>query len=145
MFTDRWPDLTVYSFTGSIRLHSILLRTSEDQSAPKALKLFINKDDLDFATVEDLTPTQDLMLSQSSEVVEYPVRRAHFNNTYSLTLFIENNYGDETTRLSYIAFKGEHTKLSREPVEVLYEKAANPKDHELMTKLVQGAASRHGT
>lgn len=79
-------------------------------------------------------------------MVEYPVRRALFNNTYSLTLFVEDNYGEETTRIWYIAFKGEHTNLTREPVEVLYEKAANPKDHALMTKLVQGmGANRHGT
>ena len=104
------------------------------------------QDDLDFAAVEDLEPTQALTLSQSSDLVEYPVRRALFNNTYSLTLFVEDNYGDVETRISYIAFKGEHTSLSREPVEVLYEKAANPKDHALMTKLTQGmAGNRHGT
>lgn len=143
---NRWWPLTSSSFTGSVRLHSILLRTSPDQCAPKTLKLFINKDDLDFAAVEDLATTQELTLSQSSDVVEYPVRRALFNNTYSLTLFFEDNHGDETTRLSYIAFKGEHTNLSREPVEVLYEKAANPKDHALTTKLTQGmAGNRHGT
>lgn len=31
-----------------------------------------------------------------------------------------------------MGFKGEFTELSREPVEFLYEKAANPKDHELV-------------
>ena len=48
--------------------------------------------------------------------------------------------------VSYIAFKGEFLSLSREPVEVLYEKAANPKDHALINQLVQGmAGNRHGT
>ena len=31
------------SFTGSVRLHSILLRTTQDGSAPKTLKVFTNK------------------------------------------------------------------------------------------------------
>ena len=33
----------VSSFTGSVRLHSILLRTTQDRCAPKTLKLFTNK------------------------------------------------------------------------------------------------------
>lgn len=33
------------------------------------------------------------------------------------------------TQVGYLGFKGEYLKLSREPVEVLYEKAANPRDH----------------
>lgn len=65
------------------------------------------------------------------------MKRALFGNTYSLTLFFEDNYGavgagqeDEVkTRVSYLGFKGDWVKVSREKVEVLYEKAANPWDH----------------
>ena len=60
------------------------------------------------------------------------MRRAKFGNTYSLTLFVEDNYGDELSRIYWLGFKGEFTELNREPIEVLYEKAANPKDHELI-------------
>ena len=68
-----------------------------------------------------------------------------FGNTYSLTLFFEDNFGSaegtegreeegeegggEKTRVSYLGFKGDWVKVSREKVEVLYEKAANPRDH----------------
>lgn len=63
-----------------------------------------------------------------------------FGNTYSLTLFFEDNFGsaeggegvgegEEKTRVSYLGFKGDWVKVSREKVEVLYEKAANPRDH----------------
>lgn len=31
--------------------------------------------------------------------------------------------------MSYLGFKGDWVKVSREKVEVLYEKAANPRDH----------------
>ena len=58
-----------------------------------------------------------------------PVKRTLFNNVYSLSLFFEDNYGDDVTRVYYLGFKGEFMRLNREPVEFLYEKAANPADH----------------
>ena len=64
-----------------------------------------------------------------------------------MTLFLEDNYGDDVTRLYWIGFKGEFTELNREPFEALYEKAANPKDHELVAGIGErGAMSRgrHG-
>ena len=70
-----------------------------------------------------------LTLSRTSEIQDLPVKRAFFGNTYSLTLFFEDSYGADSSEIFYLGFKGDFTKLNREPVEVLYEKAANPKDH----------------
>jgi len=70
-----------------------------------------------------------LTLSRTSEIQDLPVKRAFFGNTYSLTLFFEDSYGADSTEIFYLGFKGDFMKLNREPVEVLYEKAANPKDH----------------
>ncbi|KAL8744908.1 MAG: hypothetical protein Q9184_007939, partial [Pyrenodesmia sp. 2 TL-2023] len=115
-------------FTGVVKLHSVLIRSSEDSSAPKTLKLFSNRDDLDFSTASELQPTQTL----TSEIQDIPVKRTLFGNTYNLNLFIEDNFGDEVTRVYWIGIKGEFSLLNREAVEVLYEKAANPKDHTLI-------------
>ena len=112
-----------------MKLHSILVRSSDSGSAPKTLKLFLNRDDLDFSAASDLAPTQVLTLSQTSEVQDIPVRRPLFGNTYCLSLFFEDNFGADSTEVYYLAFKGEFMRLNREPVEVLYEKAANPQDH----------------
>ncbi|KAL8775716.1 MAG: hypothetical protein Q9209_000212 [Squamulea sp. 1 TL-2023] len=133
-------------FTGVLKLHSVLIRSSEDSSAPKTLKLFVNKDDLDFSTASDLQPTQTLELSQTSEIQELPVKRTSFGNTYSLTLLFEDNFEDDVTRIYWIAFKGEFMSLNREPVEVLYEKAANPKDHTLVQGVgdMTSQGTRHG-
>ena len=57
------------------------------------------------------------------------MKRALFNNTYSLSIFVEDNYGADETDIFYLGFKGEFTKLHRDAVEVMYEKAANPQDH----------------
>ncbi|KAI1083787.1 DUF1000-domain-containing protein [Whalleya microplaca] len=134
-------------FTGQVKLHSIILRTSASASAPRTLKVFINRQDLDFTTAADRTATQTLQLSQTSEIQEIPVKRALFARVQSLALFFVDNFsthvGDsddsdsaqdeeaESTRLSYLAFKGQWMALGRAPAQILYEAAPNPNDHAL--------------
>ena len=103
----------------------------------------MNRDDLDFSTASSLQATQTLELAQSNDVQEVPVKRALFNTVRSLTLFFEDNWGDgdeEETAVSYLGFKGEWMKLSREPVNFLYEAAANPKDHQLAAGVRESGA-----
>jgi PITH domain len=121
--------LTSPRFAGTVKLHSILLRTSDSESAPKTLKVFTNREDLDFETAQDLEPTQTLELSRTNEVQDIAVKRSLFNNSYNLTLLFEDNFGADATEVFYIGLKGDFMRLNREPVEVLYEAAANPQDH----------------
>lgn len=132
------------SFAGVLKLHAVLIRSADDTSSPKTLKLYHNRDDLDFSTASDLAPTQTLHVSQTNDVQELPVKRTSFGNVYNLTLFVEDSHGDDVSRIFWIGFKGEFTQLNREPIEVLYEKAANPKDHELIAGLGEKGASRQG-
>jgi hypothetical protein len=128
-------------FTGQVRLHSLLIRTSASPSSPRTLKLFVNADSLDFDGASDVTPTQELSISMTSEVQEIPVRRAFFNTTRCLALFFEDNWsGDEDaeTEIGYLGFKGDFMKLNREAVSVLYESAANPSDHKVIGGIAEG-------
>jgi hypothetical protein len=133
--------LMIVPFAGQVRLHSILIRTSNSPSCPKTLKIFLNADSMDFDTASEATPTQELSISQTSEVQEIPVKRAHFNTTRSLALFFEDNWSqgeEEETRISYLGFKGDFMKLNKEPVSVLYEAAANPSDHKSIVGIGEG-------
>ena len=124
--------MTAQSFAGSAKLHAILIRTSDSPSAPRNVKLFRNRDDLDFDTASNLPPTQTIQIPRSNEVAEIPLNRAYWNMTTSINLFIEDNHGhgdEDVTRIGYLGFKGEFAALNREPVRVLYEAAANPSDH----------------
>ncbi|EKD12847.1 60S ribosomal protein L3 [Drepanopeziza brunnea f. sp. 'multigermtubi' MB_m1] len=125
-------------FTGQVKLHSILIRTSPSSSAPQTLRVFINRDDIDFSTASDLSPTQEFKLSQTSEVQDIQVKRALFGKVQSLTLFVEDNYGDSETRISYLGFKGDWMQLGRAPTNIIYEAAANPSDH-----ATKGTANNH--
>jgi hypothetical protein len=128
-------------FTGQVRLHSIILRTSPGPDCPKTLKVFVNEDSLDFETAAEKEPTQILEISQTSEVQEIPVKRAKFGTTRSLSLFFEDNWSngeEDETRISYLAFKGDFMKLNKEAVSVMYEAAANPNDHKNIVGIGQG-------
>jgi hypothetical protein len=134
----------LHRFTGQVKLHSILIRTSSSTSAPQTLKVFINRDDLDFSTASDLAPTQEFSLSQTSDVQDIAVKRALFGKVQSLTLFVEDNYGDDVSRLSYLGFKGDWMQLGRAPTNILYEAAANPNDHKIKGTSVNQMGSRLG-
>ena len=68
----RWV-LTENRFTGQVKLHSILLRTSDSDSAPRTMKVIINRDDVDFGVAEETSGTQEFELSRTGEVQELPV------------------------------------------------------------------------
>ncbi len=62
---------------------------------------------------------------------DIPVKRALFGKVQNLTLFVEDNYGDEVSRISYLGFRGDFMQLGRAPTNILYEAAANPSDHKV--------------
>ncbi|TLD34184.1 hypothetical protein PspLS_01506 [Pyricularia sp. CBS 133598] len=122
-------------FTGQVKLHSILVRTSDSDSAPRTLRVFVNRpESFDFSAAEAETPLQEMELSRTSAVQELNVKRAKFGGVARLSLFFVDNFGDgdeDVTRLSYLGFKGEWMPLGRAPANILYEAAANPSDHAL--------------
>ncbi|TAQ88047.1 hypothetical protein B7494_g3616 [Chlorociboria aeruginascens] len=130
-------------FTGQIKLHSLLIRTSDSSSAPQALKVYINRD-LDFSSASDLEPTQSFNLSRTSEIQDIGVKRALFGKVQSLTLFVEDNYGEDTTRMTYLGFKGDWMQLGKAPTNILYEAAANPGDHKVKGTSINQMGSKLG-
>jgi hypothetical protein len=136
-----------HSFTGQVKLHSIRIRTSNSSSAPQTLKVFINRDDLDFSSASDLSAIQEFNLSQTSEIQDIPVKRAVFGKVQSLTLFFVDNFGqgeEDVTRITYLGFKGEWMQLGRAPTNIIYEAAANPSDHVLKGTAVNKMGSNLG-
>ncbi|CAK7241509.1 MAG: hypothetical protein STHCBS139747_002971 [Sporothrix thermara] len=138
-------------FTGQVKLHAILLRTSASASAPRTLHVFQNRDDLDFGSAEEEAEakhaTQTFELAQTSDIQEFAVKRAIFGQVRRLTLFFPDNFGDgdeDVTRLSYLGFRGEWMQLGRAPVNILYEAAANPADHALKGTSVNQMGSNIG-
>lgn len=81
-----------------------------------------------------MDPVQKIELSQTSDVQEIPVKRALFGRVQRLVLFFVDNFGDgdeDVSRISYVGFKGEWTKLGKAPTNILYEATAQPGDHKI--------------
>ncbi|KAI9264837.1 galactose-binding domain-like protein [Sporodiniella umbellata] len=131
--SDADEQLIVYvPFTGSVKLRSICLRTDGSESAPSKMKVFINREDVDFDVAESYRPIQEFELVQSSnEVVEYGTRITKFSSVRNITLFFPENFGDDTSLVRFIGFKGEWTEMKRDPIITVYEANANPADHKV--------------
>ncbi|GAA6027402.1 hypothetical protein JCM8097_007833 [Rhodosporidiobolus ruineniae] len=130
-------------FTGNIKLRSILVKAGPAGYTPDKLQVFANQAlDFDEATSVDVTQSFDVAVTR--EVVEYAVRPAKFPSVTSLTLFFPSNHGEDTTRISFVGFKGEYSALTRDPIITVYEAQANPADHAKIPGLDSTAGSRIG-
>lgn len=134
---------------GSVKLHSIILRTNGALYCPKTIKLWKNARHIDFDNVNDskanftfthpevgVTYEDDEVpdeLVTENDFVEHHLPKHLFSGVRCLTLFVQDIYGDEEEcHLHSIELRGEFTELSRDPVITLYELAPNPADHKVL-------------
>mmetsp|Transcript_25601 Transcript_25601/g.36079 ORF Transcript_25601/g.36079 Transcript_25601/m.36079 type:complete len:215 (-) Transcript_25601:242-886(-) len=132
-------------FTESVTIQSISIRStreSDNTFAPKTVKLFVDRENLDFETARELPPAATLELVPPDHFVEgsidYPLRPAgRFQNVSAVSIFFAENYsGDEetSTEVTFVGFKGKGTNVKRMAVEAVYETSANLEDHEVHTE-----------
>jgi len=111
------------------------------------MKVFVNRNDLDFSTASELPPVQTIELSQTSDVQDIQVKRQFYNTTQSITLFFEDNFSDgeeDVTRVSYLGFRGTFLQLNKEGLSFVYEAAANPADHKAIVGTEHGVGHHIG-
>ncbi len=137
-------------FTGTVKLISIIIWAPDDEYSPKEILLFKNKSNLDFDNINDLKPIFTInhpenvgthfdpesfnlinnnIHDDDVGITEHFLPRHLFSGVTNLKLFIKSNYGEDTTRLLYMDFRGTCSPLVKNPVITLYEAAANPADH----------------
>jgi len=98
---------------------------------PRELRAYAGRDDVDFASLDDIQPTQrwDLTPNLTGEGF-VPVRQAPFTNISSLTLYIKADGGsEEECVVRYLGLQGEHTHVQRRAVHAKYESQALRSDH----------------
>jgi hypothetical protein len=118
-------------FTVQVKLKSFCMIGGADGESPSRIKLFTNREDVDFDTAKELPGEQSFELVEDFEGrIDYPVRASKFSNISSLTIYISENFGADSTRLTYLGLKGEGTTARRGIVECTYEARAQMKDHE---------------
>lgn len=106
--SDADEQLLIYiPFTQVIKLHSILIKGSEEEG-PKTVKLYSNKEHMGFSNVNDYPPSDTVVLSPDSiKGKPVPLKYVKFQNVRSLTIFIEDNQsGSDITKVQKIALFG---------------------------------------
>ncbi|PVU90368.1 hypothetical protein BB559_000481 [Furculomyces boomerangus] len=123
-------------FSGQVKLKSILVWGGPGNSAPSKLKVFINREDVDFDNASELIPTQEFdLISGQNEPVEYFTRISKFNNVRNINLYFSSNFDeDPPTTVYYIGFCGEWMQLNNKIVTAAYESKPNLADHKLKLK-----------
>ena len=136
-------------FTEAVTLKSVCFVGHTDGQAPRNVKMWANREahDIDFETAEEAKADQEI--TQLHEDYEgtcfYFCKRNKFNTVSSVTFFISDNYGADTTRINFIGFKGGDGKGKRRAVEAIYEVSGNMHDARVNgTAQHQEAASKIG-
>ncbi|XP_048435747.1 PITH domain-containing protein 1 isoform X2 [Pyrus x bretschneideri] len=126
------PELLVYiPFTSDVKIKSISVVGGVDGTSPSKMRAFINKEGIDFSDAQGMQAVQEWDLVENFQgTLEYQTRYSKFQNVASITLHFPNSFGGDTTKIEYIGFKGEATKLKRDVVAtIVYELRPNPSDH----------------
>ncbi|KAJ9103367.1 hypothetical protein QFC19_004466 [Naganishia cerealis] len=97
------PELLIHlPFNQPVKIKSISIFSAISPSqAPKTIQLFINHPNLDFSDASNLTPTQEIVLTEKDVKGErVDVRFVKFQSVNSLSILVKDNQGDEeTTRI----------------------------------------------
>eukprot|EP01095_Lingulamoeba_sp_RSL-Kostka_P008320 TRINITY_DN274_c0_g1_i1.p1 TRINITY_DN274_c0_g1~~TRINITY_DN274_c0_g1_i1.p1 ORF type:complete len:317 (+),score=125.92 TRINITY_DN274_c0_g1_i1:47-997(+) len=109
-------------FNQTVKVHSLILNCIEPANAPCVIKLFVNKEAMDFSSAETEKPTQVIELSEDQindgsggssssnkkkQPKLIPLKFVRFQKVNSLTIFVESNLDDEeTTVIDQLCFIG---------------------------------------
>eukprot|EP00775_Hariotina_reticulata_P003144 gene3144-3421_t len=129
------PELLLHiPFDGAVKLKAIcIIGGGPPGTAPNKMRAFINREDLDFATIADMTAVQewDLQEENGNGMLEYPTQVAKFGGLHSLDLHFPGTFGADQCEVHFVGLKGEFSERKRQAVEAVYEARPVPKDHQV--------------
>jgi hypothetical protein len=139
------PELLLYiPFTEAVTVKTISIRSvlsvnGIEAAPPRNIKVFSDRDDLDFDTAREMEPQCRVELLASDHfpegTLDYQLRPAgRFQNISSLTIMFMDNYelDDEiSTIVTYVGIKGKGSRQRRMAVETVYESRGMKKDHQV--------------
>mmetsp|Transcript_13342 Transcript_13342/g.15282 ORF Transcript_13342/g.15282 Transcript_13342/m.15282 type:complete len:176 (+) Transcript_13342:40-567(+) len=106
--SDSDPQILInLSFTSPAKIKFFELRgTSNTKARPKTIKIFKNKVTADFDECENDEPTQEITLKEADYSGKTELKFVKFQSVTSLTIFIQDNCGADTTEFSSLTFYG---------------------------------------
>lgn len=82
------------SLKGSCAVTKLIFRAGDEQ-APRSIKVFVNKDNMDFQDIEDLVPVHQLELVYDDKEAEVKLNGPNFSRVSSIQVLIEDNVDDD--------------------------------------------------
>ena len=77
------------SFTVSVKIKSLCIIGGEGEAHPSKMKLFKNREDIDFSNADDVKAEQEFELVEDvNGTIDYSVKQVKFNNVTSLTMYV---------------------------------------------------------
>ena len=128
------PELLLHiPLTSPCRVTSLCVGSPPEGGAIR-LRLFVNRDALDFSTVADATPDQELHLPPDfSASLWHPLKQVKFGNASSLMCYFTAADTAEGAsppiRISFIGLKGVSSGIKRGVVTAVYESRPQLSDH----------------
>eukprot|EP00299_Pterocystis_sp_00344_P014053 c694_g1_i2.p1 GENE.c694_g1_i2~~c694_g1_i2.p1 ORF type:complete len:156 (+),score=38.57 c694_g1_i2:264-731(+) len=121
--SDADEQLILYiPFTCSVNIRSICVIGHSARTSPASMRLFINRQDIDFDNANDVECAQRIELVENLQGrVEFPTKFTKFQGVNELVIFFDTNFGADTTEVIYIGLKGLATQHKREVVTATYE------------------------
>eukprot|EP00983_Pelagomonas_calceolata_P116769 1160347-Pelagomonas_calceolata.AAC.1 len=100
-------------FDGAVKLKAISVIGGGDPSkSPSKMKVWVNREDVDFAAAERMPPVQEWELQPENVggVLEYPTQVAKFSGVHALDVLFTGNFGAEITEIHFVGLKGEFSE-----------------------------------
>ncbi len=88
---------------------------------PRELKVYVNREGLDFTEINDVRPTQIFQIPVNSDGLELTTLVHGFTNATSIHFFFSQNHGAETTAVQYIGMQGACFSLDAASFKYQYE------------------------
>eukprot|EP00003_Mantamonas_plastica_P002733 TRINITY_DN1209_c0_g1_i3.p1 TRINITY_DN1209_c0_g1~~TRINITY_DN1209_c0_g1_i3.p1 ORF type:complete len:182 (+),score=59.56 TRINITY_DN1209_c0_g1_i3:148-693(+) len=118
-------------FVCDVQIKSICILGGEDDKSPSTMKVWTNREDIDFSNADNIKCTQKFeLVNDNTQAIDYPVNIPKFRSCANITIFFNSNFGAETSKIYYLGLKGVTSKIVREQVVIAtYESSANLADH----------------
>ena len=139
------------TFMETVTIHSIMIGRNPEDSAPRVIKVFVDRDDIDFEMARELKPQALIELPASHQkgsiVADTHILPGRFRDASTVTLFFASNQSGNahsSTEVTYVGFVGVSTHMKRVPVTyAVHESQARLERHDVHAEGI-GAAEGHG-
>lgn len=96
-----------FTFRQTVKLSSIDFGLPENDSCPQTIKLFLNTNNLGFDDASSNKPVEQFEIDDEDlSQFNFKVKAVKWNRVESITIFVEDNHGNDISALTSINFNG---------------------------------------